>query len=105
MVDDTDAVFRALADPTRRLIIDELGERDGQTLFSLCVALIERHGIGITRQAISKHLAMLEEAGIVITSWQGRTKLHCLDREPLRRAGHGWLARHIRMNTGNEETE
>jgi DNA-binding transcriptional ArsR family regulator len=93
-VDEADAVFRALADPTRRLIIDELSERGGQTLFELCVRLIERHGLGISRQAISKHLAMLEEAGLVRTEWQGRTKLHSLDLDPLGQVNRRWLKRH-----------
>jgi DNA-binding transcriptional ArsR family regulator len=90
-VDETDRVFRALADETRRLIVDELRERNGQTLFGLCVALIERHGVAISRQAISKHLAMLEEAGIVRTEWAGRTKMHHLDLGPIRRVRAGWL--------------
>ena len=57
-------VFRALADPTRRLIVDELSERDGQTLFELCARLSMRHGVASTRQAISQHLDVLEEAGL-----------------------------------------
>ncbi len=60
-----DDVYRALADPTRRAILDELVERDGQTLFELCTHLTMKHGIGSTRQAISQHLAVLEAAGLV----------------------------------------
>lgn len=94
MADNTDSVFRALADETRRAIVDELSVRDAQTLFSLCVAMIERHGSSISRQAISKHLAMLEEAGIVRTEWRGRTKIHHLDLEPIRRAHRNWMGRY-----------
>jgi len=71
-----DAVFQALADSKRRLILDELSKRDEQPLFELCVRLVEGHGMALSRQAISKHLAVLESAGLIRTSWQGRTKLH-----------------------------
>ena len=69
-------VFRALADPTRRLILDELTERDGQTLFELCARLATRHGIASTRQAISQHLDVLEAAGLVRVRRDGRYKFH-----------------------------
>ncbi len=90
-MNQTDLIFRALADETRRLIVDELRALDGQSLFSLVVALIQKHGRSISRQAISKHLAMLEEAGLVRTEWLGRTKLHHLDLAPLRRVSAEWL--------------
>jgi DNA-binding transcriptional ArsR family regulator len=76
-------VFRALADPTRRVILDELRERDGQTLFELCVRLATKHGLGSTRQAVSQHLDVLEDAGLVSTRRQGRYKFHYLDTAPL----------------------
>jgi len=60
-------VFKALADPTRRAILDELTDRDGQTLFELCSRLATKHGMGSTRQAISQHLDVLEAAGLVTT--------------------------------------
>ena len=71
-------VFKALADPTRRAILDELTERDGQTLFELCSRLTTKHGLGSTRQAISQHLEVLEEAGLVRTRKEGRYKFHDL---------------------------
>ena len=71
-----DAVFRALADSTRRLILEELAHRDRQPLFEICVRMIEQHQLSLSRQAISKHLAVLEDAGLVTTEWEGRTKLH-----------------------------
>jgi DNA-binding transcriptional ArsR family regulator len=83
-------VFKALADETRRLILDELTERDGQTLFELCTRLIMRHGIGSSRQAISQHLDVLEEAGLVTTRREGRYKFHHLDTAPLRAIGARW---------------
>ena len=88
-VDDTD-VFKALAEPTRRAILDELAQRDGQTLFELCARLVMRHGIGSTRQAISQHLDVLEAAGLVRTRREGRYKFHDLDTTPLRRLAQRW---------------
>jgi DNA-binding transcriptional ArsR family regulator len=83
-------IFKALADPTRRTILDELTDRDGQTLFELCTRLTMRHGIGSSRQAISQHLDVLEEAGLVHTRREGRTKLHFLDTTPLRAITTRW---------------
>ena len=84
-------VFKALADPTRRAILDELQERNGQTLFELCTRLISRHGLGSTRQAVSQHLDVLEQAGLVVTRRQGRFKFHDVDLGPLRDAVRRWL--------------
>jgi DNA-binding transcriptional ArsR family regulator len=86
----TDAVFKALADETRRVILDELALRDGQSLFEICARLSMRHGIASSRQAISQHLAVLEEAGLVTTRREGRTKLHDLHTEPLRTITDRW---------------
>lgn len=83
-------VFRALDDETRRLILDELAARDGQTLFEICTVLMTRHGIGSTRQAISQHLTLLESAGLVATERVGRTKLHYFNREPLTAITQRW---------------
>lgn len=76
-------VFRALNDETRRLILDELAARDGQTLFEICTLLTTRHGLGSTRQAVSQHLAVLEDADLVTTERRGRTKLHYFNSKPL----------------------
>ena len=83
-------LFRALADETRRVILDELTERDGQSLFELCSRLTMRHGITSTRQAISQHLAVLEEAGLVTSHKDGRTKFHHLDTTPLQTITARW---------------
>ena len=83
-------IFKALADPTRRVILDELTERDGQTLFELCARLTTKHGLGSTRQAISQHLDVLEAAGLVSTRREGRYKFHHLDTEPLREIADRW---------------
>jgi DNA-binding transcriptional ArsR family regulator len=83
-------VFKALADPTRRAILDELQDRNGQTLFELCVRLTSKHGFGSTRQAISQHLDVLEAAGLVITRREGRYKFHDLDTSPLREISDRW---------------
>jgi DNA-binding transcriptional ArsR family regulator len=86
-------VFRALADPTRQLILDELTDRDGQTLFEICARLAMKHQVASTRQAISQHLDVLEEAGLVETRRDGRYKFHFIRTEPLERAVRRWLPR------------
>jgi DNA-binding transcriptional ArsR family regulator len=86
-------VFKALADPTRRTILDELVERDGQTLFEICSRLITKHGIDSSRQAISQHLDVLEEAGMVRVRRQGRYKFHYLDTVPLGEIAERWSIR------------
>jgi DNA-binding transcriptional ArsR family regulator len=86
-------VFRALADPTRRLILDELSERDGQTLFEICTRLISKHEIGSSRQAISQHLDVLEEAGLIRVRREGRYKFHDIETAPLEDIVGRWLPR------------
>ncbi|MEM8710697.1 MAG: helix-turn-helix domain-containing protein [Planctomycetota bacterium] len=83
-------IYRALADPTRRIILDELAKRDGQTLFEICSRLAMAHGIASSRQAVSQHLAVLEEAGLLVTAREGRTKLHWFDGSPLRQITERW---------------
>ena len=86
-------VFKALADPTRRKILDELAEREGQTLFELCSRLATRHQLALTRQAISQHLDVLEAAGLVRSRREGRYKFHDLDPAPLAALTDRWLRR------------
>jgi DNA-binding transcriptional ArsR family regulator len=86
-------VFKALADPTRRKILDELSERNGQTLFELCARLATKHQLGSSRQAISQHLDVLEDAGLIESRREGRYKFHDLDTRPLERLADRWLAR------------
>lgn len=86
-------VFKALDDETRRLILDELVQRDGQTLFEICSNLVMKHGLGSTRQAISQHLAVLESAGLVTTERRGRYKLHHFDGSPLGVIAERWPVR------------
>ena len=83
-------MYKALADPTRRAILDELTERDRQTLFEICSRLATKHGMGSTRQAISQHLDVLESAGLVRTQREGRYKFHQLDTAPLRQIASRW---------------
>jgi DNA-binding transcriptional ArsR family regulator len=83
-------VFKALADPTRRTILDELTQRDGQTLFEICSRLAMKHGLGSSRQAISQHLDVLESAGLVRTARNGRYKFHFIDTVPLRSIVERW---------------
>jgi DNA-binding transcriptional ArsR family regulator len=84
-------VFEAIAAPARRAILDELCDRDGQTLFELCSRLVMKHGMGLTRQAISQHLEVLESAGLVRTKRQGRYKFHYLNTDPLQAIVRRWL--------------
>jgi DNA-binding transcriptional ArsR family regulator len=91
---DLDVLFHALSDSTRRRLMDELAERDGQTLFELHARLLMWHGADLSRQALSKHLAVLEEGGLLRVEWQWRSKHHFLVREPIRVAWKLWLGTH-----------
>jgi DNA-binding transcriptional ArsR family regulator len=82
---DDDGVFRALADPTRRFLLDLLFERDGRTLSELDAEL------EMTRFGVMKHLRVLEEAGLVATRRQGREKLHFLNPVPIRQVHDRWI--------------
>jgi DNA-binding transcriptional ArsR family regulator len=85
-----DDLYRALADPTRRAILDELVLRDGQTLFELCGRLVMKHGISSSRQAVSQHLEVLEAARLVIVWREGRYKFHRFNGEPLKAITERW---------------
>jgi len=84
-------VFKALADPTRRTILDELTDRNGQTLFELCARLATKHGLGSSRQAVSQHLEVLEAAGLLRTRRDGRYKFHYINTAPLEPIVQRWL--------------
>jgi DNA-binding transcriptional ArsR family regulator/uncharacterized protein YndB with AHSA1/START domain len=86
---DDEAVFRALVDPSRRLLLDRLNERDGQTLGELSAALPN-----MTRQAAMKHLRTLEAVGLVVTERRGREKLHFLNPMPIRLIHDRWISRY-----------
>jgi DNA-binding transcriptional ArsR family regulator len=86
-------VFEALATPARRAILDELHDRDGQTLFELCARLAMKHSLGLTRQAISQHLGVLEGVGLITTRREGRCKFHYLDTGPLQTSIQRWLTK------------
>jgi DNA-binding transcriptional ArsR family regulator len=90
MLSEVDELFHALAAPARRAILDELHERNGQTLFELCSRLTMRHGLGLSRQAVSQHLDALEAAGLVSTRREGRYKFHYLDTAPLKEILERW---------------
>lgn len=83
-------MFKALADPTRRAILDELVDRDGQTLFELCTRLTMKHGLTSSRQAVSQHLDVLEDAGLVLRHREGRYTFHTLDTAPLGEIARRW---------------
>jgi DNA-binding transcriptional ArsR family regulator len=82
-----DAVFKALADPSRRELLDRLRAENGQTLNELCARL------AMTRQAVSKHLAILEEANLVATVRRGREKLHYLNPVPIHQVAERWIGK------------
>lgn len=83
-------VFKAIADETRRALLDELMERDGQTLFELCSRLAMRHHLTPTRQGVSQHLDVLESAGLVQSERRGRYKFHTIDTSPLAQIAERW---------------
>lgn len=91
MNDERDAIFKALGDSTRRLILDELSRRNEQTLYELTVRLISNHQLTITRQGITKHLDVLEEAGLVRSEKKGRYRVLIFCNEPLKHLMEGWL--------------
>ena len=84
---DEDAVFRALADASRRKLLDRLHGRNGQTLGDLC------QGLEMTRQAVAKHLAILEEANLVSWRRQGREKLHFINPVPINEIAERWIGK------------
>ena len=91
-VDSEAVLFRALADRTRRLILDEMVARPRQTLFEICARLATRHGVTSTRQAVSQHLDVLEAAGLVHSRREGRYRFFELDTTPLRAIAERWPA-------------
>src|ERR1051325_4623968 len=82
-----DEVFRALADPSRRGLLDRLNQRNGQSLRELCA------GLDMTRQSVTKHLAVLEEANLVAVVWRGREKLHYLNPVPIHEIADRWIGK------------
>jgi DNA-binding transcriptional ArsR family regulator len=82
-----DAVFAALADPTRRQLLDRLHETSGQTLSELC------EGLQMTRQAVTKHLGVLEAANLIAVRRQGRERLHYLNPVPIQQISERWIAK------------
>jgi DNA-binding transcriptional ArsR family regulator len=89
-VDQSDDVFKALADASRRELLDRLNARNGQTLQELCA------GLDMARQSVSKHLAVLEAAGLVVIVWRGREKLHYLNPAPINDIAERWIKQYDR---------
>jgi len=90
MAADIDKVFKALADPGRRLLLDRLHADNGQTLGQLC------ENLDMSRQAVTKHLKLLEEASLVATLWRGREKLHYLNPVPIHEIAERWIGKYER---------
>ena len=91
---DIDKVFKALADPTRRRLLDQLHRENGQTLTALC------EHMDMTRQAVTQHLQQLEGANLVAVVWQGREKLHYLNPVPLHEIHERWIRKFERSRLG-----
>ncbi len=91
---DIDKVFKALSDPTRRRLLDLLHSDNGQTLTALC------EGMDMTRQAVTQHLQLLEDANLVAIVWQGREKLHYLNPVPLHEIYARWIQKFERTRLG-----
>ncbi|WP_181350197.1 helix-turn-helix transcriptional regulator [Thalassobacillus sp. CUG 92003] len=90
-MEDKDAIFKALSDATRRLMLDELSERHELTLYELTARLIMKHELSISRQAIAKHLAILEDAGLVMSKRKGKYRVLIFTNEPLKNLLKGWI--------------
>ena len=88
---DKDIIFKALGDSTRRIILDELSERNELTLYELTARLVMKYNLDISRQAIAKHLNILEDAGLVISKRKGKYRVLTFNKEPLRNLLKGWL--------------
>lgn len=95
-----DLVFRALADGTRRVILDELAQRDEQTRYELCARLVMKHRVKMSPQAIGKHLDILREAGLVRSKRQGKFRVLTLNDAPLRRITERWMKRIVKDSEG-----
>ena len=88
---DNDTIFKALADSTRRLILDELSERNELTLYELTARLIMKHNLTISRQGIAKHLSVLEDAGLVKSQRKGKYRVLMFNNEPLKNLLKAWI--------------
>lgn len=86
-----DAIFKALSDSNRRLILDELSERNEMTLYELTARLIMKHNLTISRQGIAKHLSLLEDAGLVQSKRKGKYRVLFFNNEPLKDLLKGWI--------------
>ena len=93
--DQIDVIFRALAHPERRRILGSLQRRPEQSLFEICTSALAENGQPLSRQTISQHLEMMERAGLVETSWKGRTKAHSVNLDPLRAATELLISRYL----------
>ena len=91
---DDDTVFRALADASRRRLLDRLHDKNGQTLGELC------QGLAMTRQAVTKHLSILEEANLVASERRGREKLHFINPVPINEIAERWIGKFERPRWG-----
>ena len=83
-------IYHALSAEARRLILDELLERNGQSLYEICNRLIMKHGVDLSRQAVSQHLEVLEDAGLISTERDGRYKFHYINPAPLQEIAERW---------------
>jgi DNA-binding transcriptional ArsR family regulator len=94
-----DLIFKALSDSTRRRIIDRLSKQPGQSLFEVCTASVAEDGVALSRQTVSQHLDVLEKAGLIETSWKGRTKAHSLTISDVHVEAAAWISNYKQNGT------
>lgn len=90
-MENKDAIFKALNDSTRRLMLDELAERNEMTLYELTIRLITKHNLDISRQAIAKHLSILDEAELVKSAKKGKYRVLTFNKEPFKNLLERWI--------------
>ena len=93
--DQLDLIFKALSDGTRRRIIEHLGKKTGLSLFEVCAVSIAEDGSALSRQTIFQHLDVLNKAGLIETTWKGRTKLHSLNINETHLNAFEWLEKYL----------
>ena len=88
---ENNKLFKALSNPIRRLMLDELSDRNEQTFYELCSRLIMKHNIGISRQALARHLELLEVAGLVSSKKKGKFRIIQFNQKPIENLADRWL--------------
>ena len=88
---ESDKLFKALSNPIRRMMLDELSDRNEQTFYELCSRLIMKHNVGISRQALARHLELLEDAELVTSQKKGKFRIIQFNQKPIENLADRWL--------------